>query len=266
MVRDCSCRDFYGARVCHWMELQKFYEIKIVDYPLAHADINSKRAHYHRPSFFRRRYDIFTCFRCCWYGHSNYDYLSCKRITKRRRMKGKPKIATKKAKTTNNSISKDKVTKTCTPWIEDYLNVRSMRMHPVTQAFIEDLCKELVAWALDDELKRFKQPLMIAQFYTRHGIPRRTFYKWCKDFPQLDEAYEFAKEVMAARRETGAIIKEYDTSTIAFMQPHYSPEWKDMLEYKAELKAKHESQSQGNVLVQIAPFEDTDVKRIGDKE
>lgn len=185
---------------------------------------------------------------------------------KRRQMKSKPKIAkTIKAKTPHNTTSDNKGTKTVTPWIEDYLNVRSMRMHPVTETFIDDLAQQLIAWVIDDDQKRFKQPLMLSQFYLSKGIQKMTFHRWMERFPQLKHASEFAKEVIANRREVGAMIKEYDFGAISFMQPHYSPEWKEQLDYRAAQKLAAQG-AQGNVLVQITSFPETDVKRIEDKE
>jgi hypothetical protein len=180
-------------------------------------------------------------------------------------MKGTPKIAKpdkkpRKRSNTNNSDNKD--TKTPTPWLEDYLNIRSFKKHPVTESFIEDLATDLVEWAMDDEQKRFKQPLKLTQFYYGKGIPKDTFYTWCEKFPVLKQAHTAAMEMIATRREIGAIIKEFDAGTVAFMQPHYDPDWKAQLDYRHAQKLATQQASAGDVKVIMQPFEVSDVPTI----
>ncbi len=174
-------------------------------------------------------------------------------------MKGKPKMA-KTSQHSKKATVKPKNDRAVRV-LEEYTNLLNREQQWVTDSYLERIARELVEWARTDD-----KALTLTQFFAERGIGYGVFYGWRDRYPIMKESMELALIFLANRREAGAVNKKYDASTIAFMMPHYSPEWKDMLEYKAALKAKHESQSQGNVLVQIAPFEDTDVKRIGDKE
>lgn len=177
-------------------------------------------------------------------------------------MKGKPKIATKKAKTTNNSISKDKATKNKAPVrvLEEYTNLINHEQQWITESALMALARELVDWARND-----KEALSLGHFFAERGISRGVFQGWRERYPLFNEAMALALCFIAHRREAGAITKKYDASIIAFMQPHYSPEWKEQLDYRNAQKIAAQG-VQGNVQVLITPFPETDVKRTEDKE
>lgn len=129
------------------------------------------------------------------------------------------------------------------PWLEDYYDVFGLTMRPVTQAFIERLSKELVEWAkLDDSLT-------IISFCRTKGLSRTTFYEWKNKYPEIKAAYEFAKEQFVDKREIGGLTRKYDPTFAFNSLAKYDSDWKEFMQWKANLK--QDDGNQQKVVVEI---------------
>jgi len=141
-------------------------------------------------------------------------------------------------KTPNASTSKSIVTKTPTrdlelnesKWIADYQDCFTFKMKPITEAFINRFTNEMVTWAETNE-----DALFMGKFLRAKGISRWTLYEWVQKYHDIKQAYDTCLWILGERREHGAIIRKYDSSTIAATMPHYSTEWKQMIEWKSKL-------------------------------
>ncbi len=135
---------------------------------------------------------------------------------------------------------------------QEYLCTKSWRMVPYTDSFIESVGRELCEWVLEeieeDELKGRR--LTLNQFWRKRGIDHKSAEFWVGTRPIFARMVAFAREAIADKREIGAILKKFDSSTVAFIQPEYSEAWKQMTEWRNDLKTKVAQAS-----VQPIPYE-----------
>jgi len=129
----------------------------------------------------------------------------------------------------------------------------SMRMRPISEAFIEDLALKLIADAKNDP-----DVLSIESFCNKHDITRSTLDNWAKKFPFFGEAKEKAMTAFGSRLENGALkgkegIRERTAREIL---PVYSKTWKDREDSLAAL-AK-DSQGSGSFVAVLEAFPSSD--------
>lgn len=112
-------------------------------------------------------------------------------------------------------------------WTTVYKDILTMTDKPVPKVFIDRLCDEMLEWARNDNLAN-----NISQFTAPRGMKRTLLNYLCSQHPQLKEAYELTLETLGARRETNALIKDWDSNYAKQMQHFYLPEWKESLPFK----------------------------------
>jgi len=133
-------------------------------------------------------------------------------------------------------------------WLEDYLDAFSLRMKPVTQAFIDRLAKELIEWAVYDDTAR-----VVTKFYIHRGIAPQTFYSWVKKHEVLGNAYALAKEAIGIRREEGALDRTFDASFVRYTMPLYSQDMKKLEEWRSSLREEKATQAPQVVVLDKVP-------------
>lgn len=116
------------------------------------------------------------------------------------------------------------------PWLEDYLDLQTFKMKPITIGSIQRMAQEVLEWSLKED------SIVFRDFYDNKNIPEETYYRWVAKFPDLKAAHTIAKGRIGSRREKGALIRKYDPSFITNSMPIYDQEWKDLLSWKASLK------------------------------
>lgn len=139
---------------------------------------------------------------------------------------------TKKSKTPQNSTHQPKLSKTI--W-EDYFNMTTFKMSPVSDVFLEKLAADLCQWALHDE-----EALKLNTFFAERGIHQHTAEVWRKRNKKLDSAYSFAKQCIGDRREMGGLKRKLDSGMVSTTMAHYDSDWKALAEWRAKLKAETE--------------------------
>lgn len=127
---------------------------------------------------------------------------------------------------------------------DNYRDMLTFRMKPVSDHFIDKLAQELVDWARNNE-----DALKLTQFFVQKGIDISNLYRWEERNETLKTAHEFALMCIGARREIGAIKKKYDAGIIASTMAHYDPSWKDLEEWRAMLRRKELEQNQTKFVV-----------------
>ncbi len=160
----------------------------------------------------------------------------------------------KNSKIPHNTIEKQKPTKIV---FDEYRDMFTLRMKPITPASLEKIGQELIEWALHDT-----RALKITQFFHERGIGSTTIKKWRDKHPSFDETYVYAKEVIGNRREMGGLQGEYDSGMVRSSMPIYDDEWRSTEEWRSKLKDT--SGQQGNVRVVIEQYPSTD--KVPDKE
>jgi len=120
-------------------------------------------------------------------------------------------------------------------WLEDYLDCFTFKMKPVTDMFIERISQELITWASTNP-----DAIKLTQFFNEKRIPYDTWNAWVR-YPQFKAAKELALSIIGDKREHGGLTKKYDASMVQFMMPKYDQDWKDIIAWRAKVKAESES-------------------------
>ena len=151
----------------------------------------------------------------------------------------------KTTKTTDITPVKDDVTKKVKV-ISEFYSVKTRQYHPMTTRFVEQEIIALREWA------DLETSLLVSDFTYHRGYAPKTFYEWCKKFPELKEMHDYANSRIASRREIGAMTGKYKESTVHRTLGHYSPIWKEETEALARLKDDNVSENQFVVIERFA--------------
>lgn len=150
-------------------------------------------------------------------------------------------IATRSTNSNAKSNQRDAESKV-SPWLEDYLDLHTMRIKPVSSMFIERLAIEVMSWSTNDDAIVFRD------FIDNKHIPEDAYYRWVRTYPELKAAHTLAKGRIGSRREKGAITRKFDGSSVIGSMAMYDQEWKDLLAWKSSLKDQSTS---GNVTINL---------------
>lgn len=126
--------------------------------------------------------------------------------------------------------------------------------------------KELAEW-----VDKNPDMLCVEEFLMEKKMSPSTFMEWRKAYPPLEETYQYVLMSLGIRRERGAINKNYDANIISMMMPHYSGRWKDMIEWRSDLKRKEaEKNNSGSIIAVMMPQTESSpmvpVKKIEERE
>jgi len=156
-------------------------------------------------------------------------------------------MAPKKASNSNKTTKK--AAKLPYRHSDDYLNLHTMKLQPVSIEWLEILAKDLVEWAINDE-----KALKLTAFYTNRGICSDTLARWLRRSKILNTSHKFAKMVIGNRREVGALTKKFDATLVMRSMAVYDKEWKDLEEWRSDLKNKEEEQKAASFVVKMQSF------------
>lgn len=135
-----------------------------------------------------------------------------------------------------------------------YLDMFTLREKPVTATWIENFALKLMHWALSNE-----DALTISEFYLCEGVNHRDYTRWCKIYPNLELAHEYALKVIGNRRIHGAIKRLYDAGTVKYCQPLYDPDFKELVKLWSEMARLKESNSGAEIHVHMDQIPKTDI-------
>jgi hypothetical protein len=162
-------------------------------------------------------------------------------------LKAKEKKENKKPNHENPEITEYKPT-----FLSEYYNVHTRQFHPCTLKFVEREAIKLKEWADQED------SLNIYDFTDNQGYNPDTFYDWCKKFPQLHEAHQYALRRIGSRREYGAMIRKFTEATVHRTLGYYHYIWKQ--ETIALAKLKEETSQNETKVVIIERFPDLPTK------
>ncbi len=132
---------------------------------------------------------------------------------------------------------------------DEYLDMRTWKKTPVTDAWKDKLAEELYNWAKDDP-EAFK----MTQFYLHRGISSTDFMRWVETHEKLKIAHDAALQMIGDRREIGAAKNKLNTAIVLSSMPRYDKGWKELSEWRAALKAQHDPE-QGPTIVVVDSLE-----------
>lgn len=120
------------------------------------------------------------------------------------------------------------------PWLEDYRDLFSLKMKPVTEGFISRLSEELNQWS------QLEDSIVLRDFYDTKHIPHEAFYRWAKKYPELGDMLNLARGRIGSRREKGVITRKYEPGLISSNMAMYDPEWREFIQWKSSLRTNEE--------------------------
>jgi len=126
--------------------------------------------------------------------------------------------------------------------VEKYRELFIPRERPVSIAFIERLCADLIDWAINDD-----DALKIIDFYVSRKIHPKTFWRWEQKYPMLTDARNMALNIIGSRREKGALKKKFEPTVMMKQQHHYDKTWWEDEVARAELRARTQQKTDQNI-------------------
>jgi len=161
----------------------------------------------------------------------------------------------KKIKKINNSIKQEAQAKSVDPrrFIDEYRNMNTMKKVPVDSIIIEEMAQAIISIVDKDE-----NILTMTQIYAKFGLLEREFTRLKLKYPPLSDAFDYAIERLADRREFKAADNKWNWAVIAATQPFYSKVAREMTEWRSALRNKEENKSQ-TIHVHLDPIPNSDL-------
>ena len=131
----------------------------------------------------------------------------------------------------------------------EFYNMNTFTKEVASKIWSEKMAKRMIEWAVSNE-----DALTLNEFYVSIGMLSQDFCALADKFPILDKALNFVKQIIGNRREKGMLTRKFDAGSTAYMMPHYSPEWKENVAWRATLRQP--AGSSGNPQLQFVVVPD----------
>lgn len=152
-------------------------------------------------------------------------------------------------KTTPNSTSIANSLSNNRSW-HDYLSESAFQYYPEKDNWRKRLIYSLYEWIEN------KDNIEVMQFCMEYKIPYTTLKEWINKYPDVKNAYNDIKLMLASRRRIGVVRKDFDREAV-FKDLHtLDPEWLAINRYHAELKNIEAATAQMQI-VEIPSARDT---------
>jgi uncharacterized membrane-anchored protein YjiN (DUF445 family) len=135
--------------------------------------------------------------------------------------------------------------------LQHYKLMQSWTEAQADNPFFEKLADELINWVEGDESRIFTET-----FYRYKYINQKQFWDWLNRSEVLRKAYEYAKGVMAERKQRGLAKFNYAMAVTPTMG-HYSDIWDEQM--KAKAAAHKQDIGDTNITVEMRPEEKTQI-------
>lgn len=163
---------------------------------------------------------------------------------------GRPQKKTKSLKHTVKYSAKAKLS--C-PDPTLTMDIFTLRQQPISDAVLEQLAFRLIKWVMT------KKEIIIDDFLEQEGKSLRQFNRFVDRSPKLKEVFDFAKMCIGNKRERDAYYNKGNAVLIMKSMPNYSPRWKDLIKWYAEINSQNQNVNQGIQVVEITKAEKTDI-------
>jgi len=121
-------------------------------------------------------------------------------------------------------------------WI-DFLDKETLSLYPGKDDWRQRLIYTMLKWS--------EKPtsLELMQFCMEYKIPRTTLKEWVNKYPEVKEAYDNIKLIIACHRRVGTMNKKLD-GAYAYKDMHiYDPEWHAINKYHSDMRKDEEKQA-----------------------
>ncbi len=146
-------------------------------------------------------------------------------------------------KTINHSNKKDKHTKKVTVWDEEYFDLFTFKVKPVSDAFLEKVAEGLWKWA------DLESSFRISDFHLDRGISKKDFYRWIGRDKKMKFAHEYAMARIASRREKGALFNELNVTMVTKTLGHYCEVYSQEEQKRSDQRQKENLDAQKTIVV-----------------
>lgn len=134
-------------------------------------------------------------------------------------------------------------------WQNEYLSAWGFKLNPTSKAWLLHLAAELIDYIWSNE-----QVYNIKSFLVFKGINPQVWSEWMARCPELKEANEHAKMILAVRRESGMLERRLEPNAVRYSMPLYCDEWKALEAERTQIKAKIQAgQKEKEVIVVNMP-------------
>jgi hypothetical protein len=149
----------------------------------------------------------------------------------------KPKKTRKKApKTIKPNIKKKRPSKIIPLW-DEYRDLNSFKMKPMSETGLETLADHLLKWAEHTE------SFAVRKFFRERGICLKTMERWCERSEKLNTAVQAAGQAIGDRLYEGGLKRTYETSLVRQGLCRYDNEWQKLEEWKSKLKEEKKQEA-----------------------
>lgn len=135
---------------------------------------------------------------------------------------------------------------------EMYQDMFTFVTTPISAEYLKKCAREWIDVTRDNE-----DILFIHEYRVHKEIPEKTWERWIDRSPELQNARTLVRDIIAMRREKGAIQNKYNGAVITKVQCVYSKEWKETEEWRASLSAKHEESKVAPIQVILERYPDS---------
>lgn len=170
--------------------------------------------------------------------------------------KSVPKRNSKKRKSSDNST----IVKTRASLCDWRSRAFSFMKPDQVEGSVNNICEEVLKY-----YEEHTNAHTIEQYLYAIKMPESTYRKLRGLYPQLQEAHDMVKMLLAVRREEGALQGSLTPQTVHFVQPYYSQTWRETAEWHAKLKVQAEAAGKSNVeIIEMPQAERT--KEVAEKK
>lgn len=143
-------------------------------------------------------------------------------------------------------------------WI-DFIKNDAYMEFPEKQDWRNRFIFTLLEWASKHD------SLEIVDFAIEMKMRREQIYVWAQKYPDIGQAYEQAKLIIASRRRKGAMLKKLD-GAYAYKDMHvYDSEWLAINKYHSDMKKEEEKQAHTFIINDAKPRIVSKEEMIGEK-
>lgn len=156
----------------------------------------------------------------------------------------------------SQSITKQKKAPRSVYEIYEYFNVYENRMVPTTESLINAWCKSIVEWVQKEGNPAnpldFTEALHFGEWLRETGISWTSFDRMRKKWPQLADTYQFAMDVLGARRDKGAAKRRYNEATVSRSAGYYDYATRAEQDRAHDMKKQTESSTASLLAAELA--------------
>jgi hypothetical protein len=105
----------------------------------------------------------------------------------------------------------------------------------------------LLEWASKED------SLEIGDFILEMKMHKSMFCRWMKNYPDISDAYDHAKLLIASRRRKGALTRKFDKEVVFRDIHRYDPEWLEINKYHSEMKKDEDKQAHTFIINDAKP-------------